>query len=120
MGQSAPQAHAFYRDVAKTRIVWTIKDSGGYPAPMTSSGKRSHPFWSSESRIRRIQKLAPAYAGFELVEISWQDFRDEWLPGLEKDGLLVGVNWSGKDVTGYDLDPAWVRDAIESAIANSS
>lgn len=85
---------------------------------MTSSGKRSQPFWSSKSRIERIQKFAPAYAAFEPVEISWQRFRDELLPGLEKDGLLVGVNWSGKNVTGYDLDPAWVREAIETAIAD--
>ena len=116
MGQSASQAHAFYRDVAKTKTVWTIKDAGGYPAPVTSSGKRSQPFWSTRSRIERIKKAAPDYAEFEPVEISWDDFRDNWLTKLEQDGLLVGVNWSGKNVTGYDLDPPWVRSAVEACI----
>lgn len=116
MGQSASQAHAFYRDVAKNRVVWTIKDSAGFPAPLTSSGSRSQPFWSSKSRIARVRKVAPAYADFEPVEFSWQEFRDRLLPELEKDGLLVGVNWSGKNVTGYDLEPARVREAIESLI----
>jgi hypothetical protein len=30
-----------------------------------------------------------------VVKISWPDFRDRWRPGLERDGLLVGINWSG-------------------------
>ena len=63
-----------------------------------------------------MKKAAPAYAEFEPVEISWQEFRDKWLPELERDGLLVGVNWSGSNVAGYDLDPPWVRDAIQSLI----
>lgn len=83
---------------------------------MTSSGKRSQPFWSSKSRIERIQKLAPAYADFDPVAISWEEFRDKWLPELEDGRLLVGVNWSGRNVTGYDLDPFVVREAIESLI----
>lgn len=41
------------------------------------------------------------------------------MPGLEQDGLLVGVNWSGKNATGYDLDPAWIRKCVENLIEQS-
>src|SRR5262245_53577377 len=43
MSQAASQAWAFYREVAKTRLVWTVRDECGFPAPMTSSGKRAQP-----------------------------------------------------------------------------
>ncbi len=33
---SASQAAAFYREVARTRKVWTVRDAGGYPAPENS------------------------------------------------------------------------------------
>ena len=114
MSQAASQAWAFYREVAQTGIVWTVKDEGGYPAPKTNSGQRAHPFWSSRSRVLRIIKNVPAYRGFEPVEISWADFERAWVPGMERDGLLVGVNWSGARAIGYDIEPARLRDAVRA------
>ena len=43
MSQAASQAAAFYRDVAETGRVWTIRDAGGFPAPVGGSGQRSQP-----------------------------------------------------------------------------
>ncbi|MDR6984899.1 hypothetical protein J2X32_003554 [Rheinheimera pacifica] len=116
MGQAASQAHVFYKDVAKNKKVWTFRDAGGYPAPKTRSGQRSQPFWSTLSRVQKIIKNVPAYSGFEPVELTWVDFKNKWLPGLEKDGLLVGINWSGISAAGYDLDAHWVRERIEIQI----
>src|SRR5215470_11480129 len=95
MTQAASQAAAFYRDVARTRTVWTIKDDGGFPAPKTPDGKRAQPFWSSRSRVQKIISNVPAYASFSPVEISWDEFCNTWVPGLDRDGILVGLNWSG-------------------------
>jgi hypothetical protein len=117
MTVSAVSAAAFYRDVAKSRTVWAIRDAGGFPAPKTLSGERAMPFWSSSSRVQKIIANVPAYAGFEPVEISWDEFCDKWLPGLAEDGLLVGVNWSGKKAKGYDLQPHEVRANIEAVIS---
>ena len=105
MGQSASQAAAFYRDVAKNRKLWTCQDEGGVPAPMKTDGRRAMPFWSSRSRVEKIIKNTPAYAVFEPLELSWESFLTEWVPDLKDDNLLVGVNWSGKNVVGYDLEP---------------
>jgi hypothetical protein len=115
MSQAASQAAAFYREVANNRKVWTIRDAGGYPAPKGASGKRAHPFWSSRSRVETIIKNVPAYAGFTPDEISWGDFCSAWAPGMTKDGLLVGVNWSGKRATGYDLEPGDVVRNVAAA-----
>ena len=113
MSQSASQAAAFYRQVAMERRVWTVRDSGGFPAPMNSSGERSQPFWSSLSRVQKIIATVPAYAGFEPHEISWDYFVDKWVPGMSKDKLLVGINWSGSRAVGYDVEPESVKKAVE-------
>lgn len=115
MSQAASQAAAFYSEVAETGRVWTIRDARGFPAPASSSGHRSMPFWSSLARVDRITKRVPAYAGFQAMELSLQEFTEKWLGGLEKDGLRVGLNWTGPRARGYDLEPSTVRRVIDDA-----
>ncbi|OMI17216.1 DUF2750 domain-containing protein [Leptospira weilii] len=91
MRSSAAQYHQFFIDIKKYKIVWTLRDGKGFPSPMTSSGKRSMPFWSSLKRVRNIIEYSDAYSLFKPHEISYQDFVDRWLPGLKKDNLLEGL-----------------------------
>ncbi|MGH8105702.1 MAG: DUF2750 domain-containing protein, partial [Arenimonas sp.] len=65
-----------------------------------------------------IQNVAD-YNGFYPMEISWQDFKDKWGPGLTKDGLLAGVNWSGSNASGFDITPAELIKNVETAIRNA-
>jgi hypothetical protein len=118
MSQAASQAWAFYREVAAKRMVWTVRDEGGFPALLTSSGKRAQPFWSSRSRVERIIRSVPAYSGFAPYEVSWEDFCTKWVPDLVRDGLLVGVNWSGKRAVGYDIEPDNLVTSVEAMIEN--
>lgn len=119
MSQAALHADAFYRDVAKTQKIWAIRDSEGFPAPEGDLGKRSMPFWSTRSRAEKIINGVAAYSEFEVVELDWQTFRDKWLVGLKKDGLNVGVNWSGERALGYDVGPEQVKQSVELAIGSS-
>lgn len=105
MSQAASQAAAFYRDVASNQKLWTVEDDVGIPAPMTSTGRRSMPFWSSLSRVKKVISTAPAYSGFRPRELTWSEFVGEWVGELKQDGYLVGVNWSGPRVRGYDCEP---------------
>ncbi len=117
-GQSASQAVAFYKDVGKNLKLWTCKDDGGNPAPLTSSGKRAMPFWSSLSRVKKIIQTVPAYSIFEPQEVIWEEFVNKWAPDLTCNNLLVGVNWSGKNATGYDLEPNDVISNVSHYIEN--
>ena len=118
MSQAAAQATAFYREVAATRKLWGIKDEGGVPAPTTPEG-RAMPFWSSRQRAERATKTE-AYAGFTTFELSWEEFADRWLSGLEQDGIRVGVNWTGQRLTVYDLGPDELRRNVEAVSARAS
>ena len=114
MSQSASQASIFYKEVARTRKVWTVRDKEGFPAPKNSEGKRSQPFWSSLSRVENIIDSVEAYRNFEPVELSWDVFSKKWVPGLTKDKILIGVNLSGSKATGYDIEPEKVKMYVES------
>ena len=105
MSMSAAQADAFYREVIDGGLVFTVFDAGGYPLPIGSSGSRAMAFWSKRSRAQRIIDNVPAYSAFDIEEIELGRWREEWLRDLKRDGLLVGLNWSGKRATGYDLSP---------------
>lgn len=118
MSVAAAQAAAFYREVAKTRKVWAIRDAAGFPTSTNRSGETAMPFWSSKSRAQKIITNVPAYADFEPIAIDWDEFRNDWVPGLTRDGLHVGVNWSGARATGYDITPAELQAYIEHYIAN--
>ena len=99
---NAAQADAFYREVIEHSVVWGVKDADGFPAPATPAG-RAMPFWSLRSRVERIVAEVPAYASFEVAELSLSEWRTRWLPGLQRDGIRVGLNWSGDRATGFDL-----------------
>lgn len=120
MTQAASQAAAFYRDVAEHRIVWTLNDDEGYPAPLTRTGRRAMPFWSSKPRVEKIIRTVPAYRGFRPIGFTWDDFVSEWIPDLKQSGYLVGVNWSGEHALGYDLEPDDVAANVTAAIEGRS
>ena len=75
------------------------------------------PFWSKESRAQTVITNAAAYQHFKTHKLSLEEFLASWLPGMERDGFLVGVNWSGKQATGYDMSPASIRARLEAATA---
>lgn len=115
MTTSAAQAAAFYREAVRESRVWGVRDDGGFPAPLATSGHRAMPFWSLRSRAERIIATVPAYGTFVPAEIPLDEFRSAWLPGLERDGLQVGVNWSGSGATGYDVLPHEVERNLAAA-----
>lgn len=120
MSQAASQAGAFYREVAKNGKVWTIRDAGGYPAPIGDGGKRAQPFRSSLGRVERVINTVPAYAGFEPDEIAWDKFLSAWVPGLTRDGILVGVDWSGERALGYDVEAEQVARNVAAITSGAA
>jgi Protein of unknown function (DUF2750) len=117
LSQAGAQTAAFFRDVVRADRVWTVRDAGGVPAAMVVSGRRAMPFWSSESRVRLVIANVPAYAGFEPVAIDLGEWRDRWVSGCERDGLLLGINWSGARAAGWDLEATDVLARLDAAIS---
>ncbi|WP_284043033.1 DUF2750 domain-containing protein [Actinoplanes sp. M2I2] len=109
MSLSGAHRTAFRREATREGRVFLIRDEKGMPAPAGDDGRRTVPFWSKPTRAGRVVDQVAAYRGFEVVAVDVDEWLDGWLPRLEKDGMLVGVNWSGTRATGFDLTPGQVR-----------
>lgn len=114
MSLAAAQADAFFTEVAESGSVWTIRDADGFPTSTSASGEQTMPFWSKESRARKVIDGVPAYREFEPFELNLGEFVANWLPGLDGDGLFVGLNWYGDRATGYNFPPAQVRERLNA------
>jgi hypothetical protein len=112
---SAALASRFCQEVILHRQVWGIRDSSGFPAPRNGDGERSMPFWSLRSRAEKVISSIPAYSAFEVEGIPLAVWRTRWIDGLDRDGILVGLNWSGVRATGYDMQPLEVRRRLEAS-----
>ncbi|MEV4134095.1 hypothetical protein AB0J72_18230 [Dactylosporangium sp. NPDC049742] len=100
MRASGAQAAAFFREVARHRTVWWVRDDQGSPAPLLSTGERAFPYWSSE---------------FRPVSMALETWRTRELPDLAKDNFRIGINWSGPRLTGWDFTP----DEVVSRLAHA-
>lgn len=112
VGISAAHAAAFYREATRRGAVWGVRDDGGFPAPLNGEGVRAIPFWSLQPRAETVIRSVPAYAGFVAVQIPLTEWRASWLPRMQSDGLLVGINWSGERARGYDVQPEDAEAAL--------
>jgi hypothetical protein len=114
VSQSGAQAAAFFRDVAKHRQVWYVRDAQGSPAPTTSSGKRAFPYWSSQARAQRAAAIWGC--GLWTVSASVETWRDDALPDLADVDYRVGINWSGPRLVGWDFTVAQVLNRLAHAL----
>ena len=115
MSNAGSQAYKFYEDVSKNRAVWYAERGNGTTLEFDVADNRvSFPLWSSKSRIIRLKKMNPdLLQEFEPKEISWAYFKDELAPILIDKDRLIGVNLSGKNMSGFDMSVDAVIRQVE-------
>ena len=105
MSQAASQARAFYEEVASGGSAFTVLDHGNFLV-FPVRGVEVVPFWSSRARVVRVQKDHAKYRAFDCDEIELDALLARTLPDLAREGIHIGVNWSGVRLTGYDVSVA--------------
>ncbi|CAH0344399.1 DUF2750 domain-containing protein [Bacillus sp. CECT 9360] len=106
---------SFIIEIIVHQKVWTIENEKGFPTTI-SDGEKSMPFWSSELRTQEFIKSVDFYKKYHILEISFIDFVNRWLPSLEKDELIVGTNLKGKYLIGIDWNPKELLEQIKNEI----
>lgn len=114
MSQSASQAAAFFREVARHRVVWFVRDDQGSPAPRNADGRRTLPYWSSEARGRRAADVWGH--GLRAASMPLDTWRREELARLADEEHLVGVNWTGPRLVGWEFTVAEVENRLRHAL----
>ena len=102
MSIAAAHYDKFKQQVAREGRVFTFTDRGGYLV-FPVGAYEAIPFWSSRSRLARIQARRPRYRGYRIEAIRLTDFID-WLERVQHRGVRIGVNWCGDGLVGYDAE----------------
>ena len=113
-------ANKFYADVARSNSVWTVGDKNAIPVTALSNGRRVLPLWSTRRRVEKIVTAVPGYSECVVLGCSWDNFLDNWAEPLKKDGVLVGINWSGSRANGYEMPVELLVKAVDSAKQGSA
>lgn len=105
----------FVRRVVECGQVWGLKGDNGWAFAESNENEETSVllFWSDEPYARRAQSEFTEYTP---ATISLFDFLYRWLPGMTRDGLLVGTNWTG-DLVGIETDPFNLREEIEAKLS---
>ena len=109
MSQSGSQAAAFFREVARHRVVWFVRDDNGSPTP-----DQVFPYWSSASRAQRAADIWGH--GLRVASEPLEAWRAADLPSLADDGFRVGINWTGPRLVGWTFTVAEVINRLDRAL----
>lgn len=101
----------FIERVIDAEIVWALKGNDGFAwcESNDNEGQDIIIFWSDRAYAERARKSE--FPEYTPVEISLFDFLFRWLPGMSKDEVLAGANWTGQ-LIGIENDPAELQDQI--------
>lgn len=105
----------FIERVAKSRVVWGLKSTKGWAVAPSNDheGQEVMPFWSDRAYAARAAR--DEWAGYEVTAIDVDSFIDNWLRGMNKDGLLAGTNWNAQ-LMGLEVEPAELAQALLEAM----
>ncbi|MFE9859382.1 DUF2750 domain-containing protein [Streptomyces sp. NPDC005780] len=115
MSQSGSQAAAFFKDVSRSGVVWFVRDDEGSPAHLAADGTRSFPFWSTSARAQRAAKIWGR--GLRVGSMPLGIWCDHVLPDAARDGLVIGINWSGPRLVGWSFTPKEVLNRLAPSSA---
>ncbi len=102
----------FIERVKKSGEVWGLKDSDDWCVSDSNNqvNIKVMPFWSDRAYAQQCVK--EQWAHYKPTAINLTQFVERWLPGLAKDGLLVGTNWNAH-LIGEEVNPLELKEMLE-------
>ena len=105
----------FLEEVTRSGRLWGLEGPEGWAVcPSELDGALDvMPFWSQEefARLHCVED----WAVYTPVAIVLDEFIDDWLPGMDEDKLLVGVNWNA-EFEGDETEPLDLLDELEAQL----
>ena len=94
-------ADEFVTTVVEQGVAFTFQTGENYPIfPM--HGTEVMPFWSTRAMASKVQSDHAEYAEFRIARVDFEQFYHAVLPEMAEQGVLIGLNWSGRELIGFD------------------
>jgi hypothetical protein len=111
--QSEANYSRFLSRIVQSGTVWGLKSQEhgwAYCLSNESESRRDvYVFWSDQAYAARLAK--DGWRQYKPHTISLEQFQASWLPGMEKDGALVGPNWDA-NLCGLEVKPSRLAQEI--------
>ena len=92
---------SFINDVKPTQSFWALQDKESEDWVVLDSiafeNTEVMPLWSNAEFAQ--QHCIEEWANYVPCEIPLSDWFEFWLEDLSQDGVIVGINWQGEDVS---------------------
>lgn len=103
----------FERFVARVREsgeLWGLEDAEGWAiCPSNEYDCEVYVFWSDEADAK--QHCKDEWSGYKPASIELDAFLENWLPGMDRDGYLVGVQFNA-DMAGLEVEPGELAEKL--------
>jgi hypothetical protein len=99
------QVAAFCKDVYQMKLLWTVEfEDGSILQWFEDDGSQVLPFWSSESRVKKVIKLLEDFDGGLPASIELDEFEADWVQDLVDSNIRIGPNWAGEELSGTTFE----------------
>ena len=109
-------ADEFVSTVAQQGEAFTFLTGEDYPI-FTMHEAEVMPFWSSRKLAEQVQRDHAEYREFKIARVEFDRLHQTILPEMAEQGVLIGVNWSGKELMGFDQSADELLDALDEAMS---
>ena len=110
-----PELQRFLREAVEQGQVWGLQDDEGWA--LTASAERAGvmvlPLWSAPDGAEAA--ASGEWQIYSPTAIPLDELLEVWLPGLEGDQTLVGVNWDA-GLDGVEIPPLELQADLEAVI----
>ncbi|HFB65942.1 MAG TPA: DUF2750 domain-containing protein [Aeromonadales bacterium] len=102
----------FIDQVLENEEVWALRSDDGWAQCESENYEDAAviPFWSEQSYVKDF--MAKNWQEYKVSKITLEDFFNDWLPGMDEDGILVGINWS-EEYDDIEMEPLIVLDDLD-------
>lgn len=102
----------FVKRCAEHEEVWALRDQEGWVTSAQDDGSPMLPVWPHPTYARAC--ATDAWAGAEPEAIALDEWLDDWLPGMEEDGLNVSVFPISPSLVSISVPHADLRRDLEA------
>ena len=101
----------FIEQVRESEEVWGLRSDEGWAYCASNEYEDTDVlvFWSDQAYARKHVK--GEWSSHEPVAIPLDEFIDNWLQGMDEDGLLVGPNWD-VGLCGLEVEPQELAEKL--------
>jgi hypothetical protein len=106
---------SFVAEAVERGAVWALQNEEGYAwcESEEEDGANALIFWSSPEAAIAVQQSE--FTEYAPEELPLSQFLFGWLPGMNDDEVLVGVNWTPQ-LEGLEVEPDFLQELLLEAL----